>query len=316
MNLANQHTFCFRIEIELLLESPSKKHGTWEALVQDLSKRLKAAGIRNHVHDNHGYAEWSIVREVTVQDLDGRNPCWFCPVVPRYLSASLDDSSFPPLTGTDHSTRSSQSFNTISTPIKSRRCSSHVHVSRRPILSPQELAALAKAALYFEAALDALMPPERSGPHSYWAQSNRHANNPRLAGLTLAECLAKVDAAAAAHLAAPSLLLDEGERVEEDGPADARRPLVETMNLVSRESRYGVVRRKKAHFVRGKMHKWDFTGLLAPPRGAGEEADHRGIDGTVEFRQPPGSRSAAEAVTWATSQWRSSPGLSSSGPPG
>ncbi|AEO57310.1 hypothetical protein MYCTH_102133 [Thermothelomyces thermophilus ATCC 42464] len=304
MNLANHHTFCFGIEIELLLESPSKKHRTWEALAQDLSKRLKAAGIRNHVHDNHGYAEWSIVREVTVQDPDGRNPYQYGVelVSPIHVATSL-----PILAA--QLCKIFAVVNTISTPIKSRRCSSHVHVSRRPILSPQELAALAKAALYFEAALDALMPPERSGPHSHWAQSNRHANNPCLAGLTLAECLAKVDAAAAAHLAAPSLPLDAkgeregkeiGERVEEDRPADARRPLVETMNLVSRESRYGVVRRKKAHFVRGKTYKWDFTGLLAPPRGAGEEADHRGIDGTVEFRQPPGSRTAAEAVTWAT----------------
>ncbi|KAL2195414.1 hypothetical protein P885DRAFT_70515 [Corynascus similis CBS 632.67] len=272
----HESIFRFGIEIELLLESPRKKHGTWEFLAKDLSQRLMAAGIRNHIHDSNTYTEWSIVREVTVQDPEGKNPYQYGIelVSPVHTASSL------PILMT-HLTKIFSVLSTVAISIRTPRCSSHVHISRQPALSPHELAALAKATLYFERALDALMPPERGPNASHWAQSNRHANNPALTGLTLAECLAKVDAVSFADTAS----------------------LVETMNLVSRESRYGMVCRKKAHFVRGKTYKWDFTGLLSSSpslsRHDGGRAEDRGIEGTVEFRQPPGSRTAAEAAGWA-----------------
>ena len=54
----------------------------------------------------------------------------------------------------------------------------HVHVSCEPAGaglggSATALAAVAKAALYFEPALDALMPASRSRDAPYWCQSNR-----------------------------------------------------------------------------------------------------------------------------------------------
>lgn len=184
-----------------------------------------------------------------------------------------------------------------------------------PSLSPHDLAALAKAALYFEAALDALLPAERRSstgggahpthPHTHWAQSNRHVYNPVLGGLGLAACLGWVDGAVAAAAAAVIGGTGGGGVVIGGGGTaggDAYRPVVEVMNLVSKESRYGVVRGKRADFVRGKTCKWDFSGFLQAEGSGSGGADvvDRGIAGTVEFRQPPGSVKAADAVVWVT----------------
>lgn len=73
--MAHSNTFRFGIEIELLLESPRKNHKTWNSLAEDLSKLLARAGIPNRVHASSDYNTWSIVREVTVQDPDGKNAC-------------------------------------------------------------------------------------------------------------------------------------------------------------------------------------------------------------------------------------------------
>jgi hypothetical protein len=75
MTMSWNNFFRFGVEVELLLESPGRKHKSWESLAKDLSKRLARAGIRNRVDDSSHYTEWSIVREVTVQDPAGRNPC-------------------------------------------------------------------------------------------------------------------------------------------------------------------------------------------------------------------------------------------------
>ncbi|KAK3296378.1 uncharacterized protein B0H64DRAFT_461449 [Chaetomium fimeti] len=301
---STKSSFRFGVEIELLLESPGKKHKTWDSLAKDLSKQLAKAGIPNRIDDSGDYSEWSIVREVTVQDPNGQNPYQYGVelVSPVHTPASL-----PTLT-----TTLSTIFTTIHTTttlIPTPRSSSHIHISRSPSnnpLTPLDLAALSKAALYFERALDALMPPERrtttttTNNNTHWAQSNRHAYNPSLAGLPLAACLAKIDAAAAA--AATTTATTTTPAVP--GGRDAARPVVEVMNLVAKESRYGVVRQKRADFVRGKTCKWDFSGLLMNGGGGGGgpggEVVDRGIAGTVEFRQSPGSVKAGDAVVWVT----------------
>lgn len=154
----------------------------------------------------------------------------------------------------------------------SPHCSTHVHVSATPMpLSPAELAALAKAALYFEPALDQLVPADRRASTAYWCQSNRASLGLRSLGLD--DCLVMVDAAP-------------------DVPA-----LVESMNLFPATSTYGRAHGKKHDFVRGKVYKWDFSRML--PRSS----TSKGVSlsqGTVEFRQPPGSRSAEDAKGWIT----------------
>jgi len=149
----------------------------------------------------------------------------------------------------------------------SPNCSTHVHVSGTPSpLAAHELAALAKAALYFEPAVDALVPPPRRGSAAYWCQSNR--DSAALKMVPLDDCLEALDHA---------------------GSSD--RGVVEAMNLCPAASAYGRAHGKKHDFVRGKVYKWDLSGML--PRTAGGT----GL-GTVEFRQPPGSLSAAEASGW------------------
>ncbi|KAH6839449.1 hypothetical protein B0I37DRAFT_386470 [Chaetomium sp. MPI-CAGE-AT-0009] len=305
--------FRFGVEIEVLLESPGKKHKTWGSLAKDLSKQLAKAGIPNRIDESGDYSEWSIVREVTLQDPNGQNPCQYGV---ELVSPIHTPSSLPTLTTT--LTTIFTTLHTTTTLIPTPRSSSHIHISRagtNTSLTPLDLAALAKAALYFERALDSLMPPERrttttpnnttttSNPHghttTHWSQSPRHPHNPSLAGLPLAACLSKLDAAATTPIPVGG---------------DAARPVVEVMNLVSKTSRYGVVRQKRGDFVRGKTCKWDFSGFLLPvpvvlggggAQGqgqgqslAGREVVDRGIAGCVEFRQPPGSVRAADVVGW------------------
>jgi hypothetical protein len=69
---AQINSFQFGIEIEVLLRSQRKHHGTWGSLAKEVSRRLNSAGIPNTVQGNDNYRKWSIVKELTVQ---GDNPC-------------------------------------------------------------------------------------------------------------------------------------------------------------------------------------------------------------------------------------------------
>jgi hypothetical protein len=205
-------------------------------------------------------------------------------VSPVYTTSSIfsvhDDlhKIFATLHGSKH-------YTLLTTP----RSSSHVHISRTTNpFSPTELAGVAKATLYFEQALNQLMPPARRDPESYWAKSNRSRNNPSLAGLSLAECLAKIDTAATA--------------IQGQGPGSTSlRPIVEVMNLYSKNTNFARARGRRADFIRGKTYRWNLAGLLAAAGewAPGEDMDCGGGLGTIEFRQPPGSLTAEEAMSWA-----------------
>jgi hypothetical protein len=68
-------------------------------------------------------------------------------------------------------------------------------------------------------------------------------------------------------------------------------PLVETMNLVSKTSPRDIALCMDHDFVHGKLFKWNMVGVM--PSGAGIDGCGRA---TVEFRRPPGSLSAEEAM--------------------
>lgn len=163
-------------------------------------------------------------------------------------------------------------------------------------LESAELAALAKAALYFEPALDALVPLNRRGSSAYWCQSNRA--NPSLKKLALQDCLAMVDAAVysasgpsdPSDASSPSSSSSGSINGSGHG-SDTVRAIVQMMNLFPAASAYGKCHGKKHDFIRGKVFKWDFTGML--PRPGATPAR-----GTVEFRQAPGSMNAEEAKGW------------------
>jgi hypothetical protein len=282
-NMDEENSLQFGVEIELLLGSRKKAHPNWKALAKDVSKRLIKAGIANHINDNNdktadNYREWSIVQEVTIPSQPGKNLCKFDPYHKRRLRFSLINkisgglelvspvyhiqsywaADFTTIFNTLHS-----SFNLVPSP----HCSTHVHISGTPIpLDTTALVALAKCALYYEPALDLLVPTGRRGSTAYWCQSNR--SSPALRPLTsLGDCLS---------------LLDDAEAT------GSVRPVVEAVNLFPAASAYGRAHGKHKDFVRGKVYKWDFTGMLSGSRG------------TVEFRQPSGSVSGEEAAAWVT----------------
>lgn len=157
------------------------------------------------------------------------------------------------------------------------------------------LAGLAQAALYYEAALDQLVSPERRGATTYWCQSLRAG--PGLRGLSLGTCLGLLKGAL--HQVGAHQQGDKSqdgtciELLDAEGTA-AVRALVQTVNLFPAASAYGKAHRKKKDFIRGKVYKWDFSGMLPLSGGGG------GPRGTVEFRQAPGSRSAEDGKGWAS----------------
>ncbi|KAL1861362.1 hypothetical protein Daus18300_008893 [Diaporthe australafricana] len=161
-----------------------------------------------------------------------------------------------------------------------------------PLLSA-ELSALAKAALYFEPALDQLVPVDRRASAAYWCQSNRASVG--LGSLSLQECMAIVDAA----VDLPVAPLGSGDSVE----SGRTRAVVGSMNLFPATSTYGRAHGKKHDFIRGKVYKWDFSRMLPRPSASKGSNNNNTINlsqGTVEFRQPPGSRSAEDAKGWIT----------------
>ena len=171
----------------------------------------------------------------------------------------------------------------------SSHCSTHIHVSATPMpMSPTEISALAKAALYFEPALDQLVPADRRASNAYWCQSNRASV--ALRSLGLQESLVMVDAA-----------WDLPATYSGSEPADhgTTRAVVGSMNLFPASSTYGRAHGKKHDFVRGKVYKWDFSRMLPRPSSSKGNATSP-TPSTVEFRQPPGSRSAEDAKGWIT----------------
>lgn len=175
----------------------------------------------------------------------------------------------------------------------SPHCSTHIHISATPLpLSSIELSALAKAALYFEPALDQLVPADRRASAAYWCQSNRASVG--LGSLSLQECMAMVDAA----VDPPVTPLGSSDSVE----IGRTRAVVGSMNLFPATSTYGRAHGKKHDFIRGKVYKWDFSRMLPRP-AVSKGSNNNTINlshGTVEFRQPPGSRSAEDAKGWIT----------------
>ncbi|KAI8625623.1 putative amidoligase enzyme-domain-containing protein [Xylariaceae sp. FL1651] len=262
--MAGYLSFRFGIEIELLLTSRSKNHKSWKSLASELSIRLDGAGIPNHLNESNdsspeNYVEWSITQEVTIPPQVGKNQWGLELVSPIYT----------PTDGwSTHLSLIFRVLKTYFTVTPSAHCSTHVHLSTSPPLQPVHLSSIAKAVLYFEPALDSLLPPDRAT--SYWCQSNR--TNPVLKPLSLAQCFEYLDACAYPPQGA--------------GTHD----VVRAMCLFPARSAYGRAHGFTEDFVHG-VYKWDFSGLILPHEGGQGK-------GTLEFRQAPGSRSAEDVRTW------------------
>ncbi|KAI1085392.1 putative amidoligase enzyme-domain-containing protein [Whalleya microplaca] len=285
--MATPFVFQFGVEIELLLGSRSKTHKSWKSLASELSTRLAKAGIPNHLNQGNdksaeNYFEWSITQEVTVPAQAGKN-LWGLELVSPIFTPDA------PWTAQLHTIFTSvlrKHF--VLTP--SPHCSTHVHISTVPPLSAPQLASVAKNILYFEPALDALLPVDRAS--SYWCQSNRASTILKPLPF-LPHCLAHLDACAAS------------------ASTDA---VVHAMCLFPASSAYGRAHGYTQDFVHG-VWKWDFSGLLSsttlfPSNSTSAYAlatDYTSATGheyaptrtpTLEFRQPPGSLSASDAAAW------------------
>ncbi|EPE06422.1 hypothetical protein F503_02550 [Ophiostoma piceae UAMH 11346] len=283
-------TLQFGVELELLLGGRKKSFASWKSLADDVSKRLSKAGIRNHVSYGGGksktaetYHEWSIVQEVTIPTQSAGDNMLYgielvSPVYPAAWSWAADIAAIYGVV---------QSSYVV---VPSVHCSTHVHISTASgPLSGMGAVLLGEAVLYYEQALDALMPPGRRDSTTYWCRSNREShmfkvyeevegalvlaqdNYPKNKMVSLSTCLGVV-------------------RYGYDTSAFA---MPEAVNLLPADCPYGRAHGKKRSFVHGKVFKWNFSGL--PYEGS--PASNLG---TVEFRQPPGSVVADEACAWVT----------------
>ncbi|OAA67815.1 hypothetical protein SPI_00010 [Niveomyces insectorum RCEF 264] len=243
----------FGVELELFIRSPKKPFASWQSLAEDVSKRLLEVEVSNHisfgkVKSPENYYEWSIVQEVTIPSQPGE----------------------------------SSSIHNAYVVIPSQHCSTHVHISTTPYpLTVLFTVSLAEAALYFEHALDALMPLVRRSSATYWCRSNRESYmlNAYADINDLRSCLAIV----------------------RYGYEHAAFSVPEAVNLLSADSAYGCAHGGKNSFVHGKVFKWNFAGLPATLGTVSSSSDGGANDGgTVEFRQPPGSVVAEDACTWVT----------------
>ncbi|KAK3986978.1 hypothetical protein QBC44DRAFT_383601 [Cladorrhinum sp. PSN332] len=273
-----QTTLNFGIEIELLL-GPRKKfsshHSSWKSLAKDLSKRLLKAGIPNHINNSndkspHNYRQWSITQEITIPNQSAKGLFGIELVSPVFSSSHSQTftSQFSTIFSTIHSSYSIH---------PSPNCSTHIHISSASPLD-LSLSSLAKTSLYFEPALDTLVPPSRGRESgTYWCQSNR--SNPSLSGLALSQCLAVIGYAATSASASASTSTNNSP--EAGG-------VIQAMNLFPCNSAYGKAHGYSQDFIRGKVYKWDLTGMI-PGQG----------NGAIEFRQPPGSLTAYDAIGWA-----------------
>jgi hypothetical protein len=251
--------FRFCVELGLVIRSRRRDHKTVTGLQEEISTQLTRAGIPNHVANTPSSTVSS--REWTIVS----ELC--IPARPRdhrfgikLVSPFLRFSKRPEAWQADFRTL----FHTLNNYFElttTHQCFTHVHIIPTPgFWQLDQAKALAKAALYFERCLDTLVPPYRQ--KSVWAKSNR--NNRYFLELSMAECFDRIDA---------------------QGTFEG---LAARMNWCSSVSPTGVA--LGAHPGADFQHdayRWNFVNL-----------NEGGGFGTVEFRQPPGSTSASEAITW------------------
>ncbi|KAI0427370.1 hypothetical protein F5Y09DRAFT_344772 [Xylaria sp. FL1042] len=247
-------SYRFGLEIELLLSSRTKNHKSWKSLASELSIRLNRGGIPNHLNESNdsspqNYIEWSISQEVTIPVHIGKRNQWGIELVSPIFTPT---GAWP--------THLSMIFRILKKYFiitLSSHCSTHIHISTTPPLSPSTLSSLAKSILYFEPALDALFPPSRRT--SYWCQSNR--TNPTLQNLTLAQCFAYLDACVSSPFPSPHHHFPHPHYEYENDPINL---IVRAMCLFPAHSAYGRAHGVTTDFVHG-VYKWDLSGLLVTP---------------------------------------------------
>lgn len=304
----------FGVELELILGHLPKKSpfNSWSELARDVSRRLTKAGVRNHVHDKKNgpedYKEWFIIREVTIKTGPASDLYGIELVSPVFKAEGKT-------WGTDLQTIYT-TLRSNYTVLTSETCSTHVHLSTAgKTLSEADAVCLAEAILYYEHAIDALMPDARvgdgtSGSGSYWCASNRMSHM-FSGGEAVADSVPNYVAAMAAARQAkkpvpaaaptpdnPPASLDTCLDIVRACYDSQLFSMDDAMNLFTASSAIGYGRGHKADFVHGKVFKWNFGNLYKTSSSSGTKSIRS--DGTVEFRQCPGSEFVEDAWRWVT----------------
>ncbi|KAK4116113.1 hypothetical protein N656DRAFT_786590 [Canariomyces notabilis] len=254
--------FRFCVELGLVIRSRHVDHQNVSSLEVELSKQLTRAGIPNHIAGPDPSISSVSSREWTVT----RDLCIPSRPKDHHFGIKLV-SPFYRFSHRPHAWQSGlrRLMHTLNEHFElttSHQCFTHVHVvPASGYWTLGQAKALAKSSLYFERCLDALVPPYRR--RSVWAKSNRH--NAYFGELSMAQCFERIDA--------QTTIEGLGLR----------------MNWCSAVSPTGVALGKAHDGVdfQHDAYRWSFVNL--------NEGDGFG---TVEFRQPPGSTSASEAITW------------------
>lgn len=255
--------FTVGLEIELLIESKEKNHGTWFDCATDVKQILNSGGVQNHI-SGYGYQwtedwkEWMVTEEYGITNEPENNRCKlaFFKINTNAKGMSINQIQggieivSPKLNFGDHSAWFPdidlawlvllENFN-IHT---SSQCSTQVHIAPSNDWTNKQLKDVAKSVVYFERSIDRLVPPHRQ--MNYWCRSNRF--NGALKELSMKDVFNAVH------------------------DCDSRIKLEELLCALTFGSRTTVDRR----------FRWNF----------------RNLTGTVEFRQPAGSASSEDGQTW------------------
>ncbi|CAK7206635.1 hypothetical protein SEUCBS139899_009436 [Sporothrix eucalyptigena] len=294
----------FGVELELFLGHKQGKspYKSWTDLADTLSRRLTRAGVPNHVKKRgvkETYKDWSLMREMTIGE-DTVNALYGIELVSPVFDARqsqwvVDIQSIYRVLD--------KHFTTYESP----KCSTHVHVSTSPdALTKEEAANLAAAVLYYEPAIDTLMPAHRVATNSYWCRSNRVSH--MFAGFESVQGIQTIDGyvqfCKAEHRAgrpipvspSPSgslVGLDTALKIVRACHEGGEFGMDQAMNWFSASSAYGQTKGMTPDFVKGKVYKWNFDSLY-------RSKDAPSKDGTLEFRLPPGSLCAEDAGMWVS----------------
>jgi hypothetical protein len=251
--------FRFCVELGLVIRSRTRNHKTVTGLEDEISAQLTRAGVANHI---------AIGPTSSVSSREWTIASELCiPSRPRDHHFGMKLVS-PFLRFSKRAESWQTQLRTVMHTLNAHfelttthQCFTHIHIAPASgIWELDQAKGLAKSALYFERCLDALVPPYRR--KTVWAKSNR--NNRYFVGLPMAKCFDLIDAQATFQ------------------------GLSARMNWCSAASPTGIALDAKPGVdFQHDAFRWNFVGL-----------NEGGGFGTVEFRQPPGSTSASEAIAW------------------
>ncbi|KAL2137302.1 hypothetical protein VTI74DRAFT_5033 [Chaetomium olivicolor] len=251
--------FRFCVELGLVIRSRKRNHKNAIDLAEEVKAQLTRAGIANHIADSRTSPVSS--REWSI----AREGC----IPDRPQDHRFGMKLVSPFMRFSKRPESWQSqlrtvFHTLNIYFElttSHQCYTHINIiPDSGFWKLSEAKGLAKSALYFERCLDALVPPYRQ--RSVWAKSNRH--NHYFENMRMEACFARID--------------EQNDCVA----------LGARMNLCSSMSPTGVALGvPPGRDFQHDTFRWSFIGL-----NEGEGF------GPIAFRQPPGSTSSSEVISW------------------